>query len=142
MGLIDLIPGVPQLKIIAIAGSVLVAGLTGAYMAHRWDAGTIAEARLETANAKADFRAYAASTAANAAKATAAALDQQTRLQAANNALQAQLQESQNVAASKSKALSDILASAKASDTRPLGVSVMAYLERLRGTKAGNPDSR
>ena len=142
MGLIDLIPGVPQSKIIAIAGGVLIAGLTGAYMAHRWDAGTIAEARLKTAKVRADYSAYAASTSANAAKATAAALDQQIRLQEANNALEAQLQESQNVAASRSKALSDILASAKASDTRPLGVSVMAYLERLRAREAGNPDGR
>ena len=142
MGLIDLIPGVPQLKIAAMVGGVLVAGLSGAYMAHRWDAGTIAEARLETAKLRADYSSYAASTAANAAKATAAALDQQIRLQAANNALEAQLQESQNVVASRSKALSDILASAKASDTRPLGVSVMAYLERLRAREAGNPNGR
>jgi uncharacterized membrane protein YccC len=142
MSLIDLIPGVPQLKIIAMVGGVLVAGLTGAYMAHRWDAGTIAEARLETAKVREEYASYAASTAANAAKATANALDQQIRLQEANNALEAQLQESQNVAASKSKALSDILASAKASDTRPLGASVMAYLERLRGTKASGSDGR
>jgi uncharacterized membrane protein YccC len=142
MSLIDLIPGVPQLKIIAMVGGVLVAGLSGAYMAHRWDAGTIAEARLETAKVREEYASYAASTAANAAKATANALDQQIRIQEANNALEAQLQESQNVAASKTKALSDILASAKASDTRPLGSSVMAYLERLRAREAGNPDGR
>lgn len=124
--------------VLAVVGTGLVAGAGGAYIAHRWDAGTIAESRLETEKARADYRAYAASTAANAAKATAHALDQQIRLQEANDALQSQLQESQRLADARSKALNAILASAKPGETRALGPSVLNYLERLRAGQTGN----
>jgi hypothetical protein len=126
--------------VLALVGTGLVAGTGGAYIAHRWDAGTLAESRLETEKVRADYVAYQASTAANAARATAHALEVQIRLQDANNALQSQLQESQRLADARSKELSAILNSAKPGDTRALGPSVLAYIDRLRAGKAGNPD--
>jgi len=138
MSLIDLIPGVPQLKIIAMVGGVLVAGLSGAYMAHRWDAGTIAEARLETAKVREEYASYAASTAANAAKATANALEQQIRLQEANDRLQRELQETQALADVKNKDLQTILRLAKPENTRLLGPVSLSYLNKLRASHPEN----
>lgn len=133
MALSDLIPGVSQLKLIAIAGGVIASGLIGAFIDHKFMTGAVASAHLETANVTADYKAYEASTAANAARATSLALDQQTALQGHVNALQAQLQETQRLADVKSKTLQALLASAKPGDSRPIGPVAGSYYERLRG---------
>lgn len=134
------IPGWATSTLAGAIGIAVVAGAGGAYVDHKFMAGSVAKAQLETAEARADYKAYQASTAANAAKATAHSLEQQIRLQDANNALQSQLQESQRLADARSKALSAILASAKPGDTRALGPSVLAYVDSLRAGKAGNPN--
>lgn len=135
-GLLGLaLPAWASPTLIGAIGIAVVAGGSGAWVDHKFMAGNVAKAQLETAEARADYKAYAASTAANAAKATAHSLEQQIRLQEANDALQAQLQESQRLADARSKALSAILASAKPGDTRALGPSVLAYVDSLR---AGN----
>lgn len=120
-------------SVLALVGTGLIASAGGAYVAHRWDAGTIAESRLETAKARADYRAYEALTASNAATATELALSQQTALQGTIDGLQAKLQESQRIADAKSKALQALLASAKPGDLRALGPVASEYVSRLLG---------
>lgn len=133
MSFTDLIPGVPQLKLIAIAGGVLVAGATGAFIDHKFMTGAVANAHLETANLQATYTAYKGAVAASAAKATAVALDQQTALQGRVDALQTQLLASQKEADARSKSLNAILANAKPGDVRPIGAAALAYYDRLRG---------
>lgn len=132
MALTDFIPGLPQLKMIAIAGGVLASAVTGAYIAHRWDAGAISEAHLETAQVQADYRAYEASTAANAAKATTDAENERERLQSHSDDLQRQLIATEDARDAKSAQLRQILASAKPGDIRALGPSVLEYINGVR----------
>lgn len=127
----------------AVALSV-AAGSGGAYIDHKFMAGSVATAKLETASVQATYEAYKSAVAANAAKDTAAALAQQTALTASNNALQAQLQDTQRIADARSQSLKAILTSAKPGDTRALGPNVLAYVDGLRKSQAGrtaNPGS-
>ncbi len=126
-------PGWVASKLFAVALTGAVGMALGGYIAHRWDAGTIAEAKLETASVQASYDGYKATVAADAAKATALALSQQTALQGQIDALQGQLLTAQRTADAKSKALSAILAGAKPGDVRPIGVAASAYYDRLRG---------
>lgn len=118
--------------LIGAIGIAVVSGGSGAYVAHRWDAGTIAESRLETEKARSDYRAYAASTAANAAKATTDAENERKLLQSHSDDLQRQLIATEAARDAKSAQLRQILASAKPGDIRALGPSVLEYLSGVR----------
>ncbi len=113
-------------------GIALVAGTGGAYIDHKFEVAAVTNAKLETAGVQSAYDAYKGTVAANAAKATADALAQQTALQASNNALQAQLQDQQRISDAKSQSLRALLASAKPGDVRPIGPTASSYYDRLR----------
>lgn len=134
-GLLGLV-ALPSWASPALVGALVIgigASVAGGYAVHRWDAGTIASAHAETASLQSKYSAYEAAVAANAARATAEALSQQTALQARANDLQKQLQDSQNAEAAKSRTLQAILASGKPSDMRALGPIASEYVSRLHG---------
>ena len=117
-------------------GIALIASLSGGYIAHRLDAGPLATAKAETATLQAKYSAYEASVAANAAKANADALAQQTALQSRANDLQNQLIQTQKAADARSKTLQALLAAAKPGDVREIGPVAGAYYSQLRGSQA------
>lgn len=115
------------------AAAIGIAGMaSGGYIVHRWDAGTIANARLETAKVNSDYTAYKALVVENAARATASAEAERKRLQAHSDDLQRQLLETQKVADEKSDKLRKILSTASPGDVRPIGPAVGRYLDGLR----------
>lgn len=111
---------------------------TGAYVAHRLDGTVLATSQAQTADAKASLSAYEASVATKSANASAAALAQQTTLQARLNALQSQLAQTQKDANAKSAHLQALLAAAQPGQVRALGPVAGEYYRQLRGSPAPN----
>jgi uncharacterized protein YlxW (UPF0749 family) len=118
--------------LIGAIGIAVVAGGSGAYIDHKFMAGAVATAKLETAQTEATYKAYAASTVANAAKATSDAEAERKRLQSHSDDLQRQLIETEKANDDKSAKLRQILASAKPGDIRALGPNVLEYLSGVR----------
>lgn len=119
--------------IIGAVALTLAAGSAGAWIDHRLMAANVAEAKLETASVQASYEAYKSVVSANAAKATAIALQQTNSLNQLINSLQGQLAEQQRVANAKSEELRKLLASAKPGDVRPIGPVAAEYYRRLSG---------
>lgn len=126
--------GIPFLtpQILGAIGIALLASFGGAFAEHKLDAIPLAQAKAETASAKADLAGYRATVAANIANANAKALSEKSASDARINALQAQLAQNQKDADARSKALLAALAKAQPGDVRPIGVFARAYYDGLR----------
>jgi hypothetical protein len=125
--------GIPFLSptLLGAIGIALVASLAGGWAAHKWDGIALSKSQAQTAQIDGAYSQYKAQVAADTAKADALALSQRTALETANNALQAQLADSQRIADAKTKSLQALLASAKPGDTRAIGPIAASYYARL-----------
>lgn len=133
-GLLGLtLPAFGTPMIIGAVALTLAAGAGGAWIDHRLMAANVANAKLETAGVQASYASYKAAVAANAAKATAIALQQTNSLNQLINSLQGQLAEQQKADDARSKELLRRLNNAKPGDVRALGPNVLDYVARLRG---------
>lgn len=127
-------------SIIAAVGIGLASSAATGLAVHHWDAGALANSRTETAEAITQYEAYKGLVASRAATATAVALEQKQSLEAQVDRLQADLLKQQGLTDAKSKALRDLLNSAKPGDLRAIGPVSSAYYDRLRleaGRSAG-----
>ena len=118
--------------ILGAIGIALIASLTGAFVAHKFDGIALSKAQAETAAVNASYEGYKARVAADAAKANSDALDQKTALEARANDLQNQLIETQKAADARSRSLQALLAAAKPGEIRALGPVASRYYLGLR----------
>ncbi len=127
--------------ILGAIGIAILATAAGWFLAHRLDSIPYNALLASKASLQAEYSDYKQAVAAAADKATADALAKQSQLQAKNDALQAQLAQTQRTANAQSQKLKDLLASARPGDSRALGPSDMTGLcccagagERLPGS--------
>jgi len=114
-------------------GIALVAGGAGAYTAHKLDQIPLLKAQKETMAVQARYDGFRNGAIAAAAKSATDSLSEQNRLHGLLNKAQADLLETQRKADARSKALKDLLASASAQDTRPIGPTAAEYYRRVSG---------
>lgn len=126
----------------SLVGAALIgvgAAVAGGAVVHKLD--QIPYSRLEASKAalQTEYSDYKARMAANSAQATSATLKEQNSLQALLNAAQAELAAQQRIDDAKSAQLKAILAASKPGDERPLGPTVLRFLDGLRNGPA-SPD--
>lgn len=132
--------GIPFLtpSILGAIGIALIASLAGGWASHKWDGIALSKSQAQTAQIDAAYKSYVASTAAAAAKADSDALSQKQAQDAAQTALEAKLAQAQQIAASNSQKLKDILNHAAPQDVRALGPVSLQYFAGLRHLQTAN----